>query len=74
VLATTYKNYDQAVYSAIADLLLGPPLRGEDLVLGLDDDYAVGVEHLSRLVPERLWSRVVEQCSEIRQRVAATES
>jgi DNA-binding SARP family transcriptional activator/basic membrane lipoprotein Med (substrate-binding protein (PBP1-ABC) superfamily) len=74
VLATTYKNYDQAVYVAISDLLLGPLERGEDFVLGLDDEYAVGVEHLSPVVPERLWSRVVLQCSKIRQQVQASES
>jgi DNA-binding SARP family transcriptional activator len=74
VLATTYKNYDHAVVAAIQDLLLGSAQYGEDLVLGLDDEYAVGVEHLSPAVPERLWSRVTSECSTIRQRLEASES
>jgi DNA-binding SARP family transcriptional activator len=74
VLATTYKNYDAAVTAALQDLLLKPIQPGADLVLGLDDGYAVGVEHLSPVVPERLWSRVVLQCSKIRQQVRASES
>jgi DNA-binding SARP family transcriptional activator len=74
VLATTYKNYDAAVTAALQDLLLQPIQPGADLVLGLDDGYAVGVEHLSGVVPERLWSRVVLECSKIRQRVRASES
>jgi basic membrane lipoprotein Med (substrate-binding protein (PBP1-ABC) superfamily) len=74
VLATTYKNYDAAVTAALQDLLLNPIQPGADLVLGLDDGYAVGVEHLSPVVPERVWSRVVLQCSKIRQQVRASES
>jgi hypothetical protein len=41
--------------------------RGEDLTLGLADEYAVVIEKTSPEVSERTWSRVVELCSTIRQ-------
>ena len=40
-------------------------LRPGEVVLGLDDDYAVTVG-VNSFVDERLWSKVVERCSEIR--------
>jgi len=38
---------------------------GKDLVLGLEDDYAVGLQ-MSYQVPEHIQSLVVSRCSEIR--------
>lgn len=73
VLATTYKDLERAVYAAIQDVMLGATRFGQDLVLGLDDAYAVGVD-TSPVVSESLWSKVVLRCSEIRQRAAASES
>ncbi len=68
VLASTYKEYERAVYSAFENFMLGAPRSEADVVLGLDDDYAVGVEHTSPTIPDALWERVVRKCGEIRKR------
>jgi basic membrane lipoprotein Med (substrate-binding protein (PBP1-ABC) superfamily) len=72
VLAVTYKDWDRAITNLMADFEVDTLLTGEDLVLGLDDDYAVGVDNgnLSPVISESLWSKVVHRCSELRQRVA----
>ena len=46
---------------------------GEDVVLSLNDNYAVGVDdtNLNPRLPESIWSKVVELCSSIRQHTRA---
>ncbi|MGH3134312.1 MAG: hypothetical protein ACRDNY_11330 [Gaiellaceae bacterium] len=49
-----------------ADSFVQGTLRGgTDLLLGLDDDYAVTID-MNYRIPEPLQSQVVDRCSEIR--------
>jgi len=68
VLAIFYKDYDHAITLALQDYALGEFRAGEDAVLGLNDDYAVGVDDtgFSPALPDSIWSKVVELCSTIR--------
>ncbi len=76
VLATTYKDWERALWTVIGAYAADTLVSGEDLVLGLDDNYAVGVDqgNLNSVVSESLWSKVVRRCSELRQRAAAEKS
>ena len=77
VLLITGKDWARALFGAINDYVLEATRLGEDVELGLDDEYAVGFDRdgsLSPVVSESLWSRVVLRCSEIRQRAAASSS
>jgi basic membrane lipoprotein Med (substrate-binding protein (PBP1-ABC) superfamily)/DNA-binding SARP family transcriptional activator len=71
-LVMTYKELSTAV-TQVTERLANGVLPAGDVTLGLEDDYAVGVE-TSHLVSERLWSKVVERCSEIRRGVTAAEA
>jgi basic membrane lipoprotein Med (substrate-binding protein (PBP1-ABC) superfamily) len=75
VLATTWKQWEASPAQAFnrlefdqgsqhGDELL---LRGEDIAVGLDDNYAVGIEAESAAVSDSIWSKVVRLCSNIRQ-------
>jgi basic membrane lipoprotein Med (substrate-binding protein (PBP1-ABC) superfamily) len=68
VLAIFYTDYDHAITLALQDYAVGKFRSGEDAVLGLNDDYAVGVDDtgFSPALPETIWSKVVELCSTIR--------
>ena len=76
VLASTYKDWERALWTAIGGYATDTLVSGEDVVLGLDDNYAVGVDqgNLSSVVSESLWSKVVRRCSELRQRAAAAKT
>ena len=76
MLAITYKDWERAVGRVIGDYAVDSLLSGKDIVLGLDDDYAVGVDqgNLGSAVSDSLWSQVVRRCSVLRQRAAAAES
>ena len=65
VLMATYKEWTKATLFAIERLIKGTLPMGRDTVLGLEDDYAVGIWFGDR-VPEHLASRVIHRCSEIR--------
>jgi len=69
VLAVTYKDYGHAIDIVLEEFALGSFRAGKDLTLGLNDNYAVGVEDVARnaAVPESIWSKVVDLCSNIRQ-------
>jgi hypothetical protein len=49
---------------------------GDDEVLGLNDDYAVGVdgENINSAVLDSIWSKVVTLCSRIRSHTAQRSS
>jgi basic membrane protein A len=64
-LVVTYKEWERAAVRAVDGLLDGTLPMGKDLVLGLEDDYAVGL-HMSYRVPDHTQSLVVHRCSEIR--------
>ena len=64
LLATTDKDWDRAATSLI-NAFAGESLpRGRDVVLGLADDYAVGLENAAST--NRFWSKVILRCSNIR--------
>ncbi|MBA3374870.1 MAG: BMP family ABC transporter substrate-binding protein, partial [Actinobacteria bacterium] len=65
ILGVTYKEWERAGLDAVQGLLDGTLPMGKDLVLGLEDDYAVGVQ-MSYVVPDHIQSLVVYRCSEIR--------
>ena len=65
VLAFTYKEWERAAERGVEGALNRTLLMGKDLVLGLEDDYAVGLQ-MSYQVPEHIQSLVVSRCSEIR--------
>ncbi len=69
ILAVTYKDYEHAVRDSLAAFARGRFRGGENSVLGLKDNYAVGIEDKDRnaAVPESIWSKVVDLCSSIRQ-------
>jgi DNA-binding SARP family transcriptional activator/basic membrane lipoprotein Med (substrate-binding protein (PBP1-ABC) superfamily) len=68
VLAVFYKDYERATSIALDHFAIDDLPAGEDRVLGLNDDYAVGVDagNFNSAVPESVWSRVVRLCSTIR--------
>jgi basic membrane lipoprotein Med (substrate-binding protein (PBP1-ABC) superfamily) len=64
-LMTTHKEWTIATAFAIDKLLARALPMGRDTVLGLEDDYAVGVWFNNR-VPESIASAVILRCSQIR--------
>jgi DNA-binding SARP family transcriptional activator/basic membrane lipoprotein Med (substrate-binding protein (PBP1-ABC) superfamily) len=64
-LMTTHKEWTIATDFAIAKLLTRALPMGRDTVLGLEDDYAVGVWFNSR-IPEEVASAVILRCTQIR--------
>jgi basic membrane lipoprotein Med (substrate-binding protein (PBP1-ABC) superfamily) len=63
------KDYSAGAQQVLDGFELGRLPAGKDLVLGLNDDYAVAV-NFGREVPEAAASKVVDLCSDIRQRSA----
>jgi DNA-binding SARP family transcriptional activator/basic membrane lipoprotein Med (substrate-binding protein (PBP1-ABC) superfamily) len=76
VLAVTYKDYDHALEAVLEAFTRGALPAGGDLTLGLADDYAVGIEDADRnnAVPEWIWSKVAERCSELRRETMSPPS
>ena len=68
MLVSTYKEYEWGIDIPVDRFLSGTLPAGQDLVLGLDDDYAVGVLDTSLYVPPAAVSKMVDRCSAIRQR------
>ena len=73
ILAVMYKDYEHAIATVLEEFALGDFRSGEDHTLGLNDNYAVGVEDADRnaAVPESIWSKVVSLCSKIREHTRA---
>jgi DNA-binding SARP family transcriptional activator/basic membrane lipoprotein Med (substrate-binding protein (PBP1-ABC) superfamily) len=69
ILAVQYKDYEHAIRNTFAAFARGKLVAGEDAVLGLNHNYAVGIEDKDRnaAVPDWIWSKVVDLCSSIRQ-------
>jgi DNA-binding SARP family transcriptional activator/basic membrane lipoprotein Med (substrate-binding protein (PBP1-ABC) superfamily) len=72
VLAMFYKDFDRAIKWTLSDYAVDALLPGRDKVLGLNEDYAVGVDagNLNSAIPESVWSSVVRLCSSIRRHTA----
>jgi DNA-binding SARP family transcriptional activator/basic membrane lipoprotein Med (substrate-binding protein (PBP1-ABC) superfamily) len=66
MLAHTYKEDEAAIDTTVAEFTSGTLPAGEDHVLGLDDDYAVGIWDINQAVTSDVRSRVVLLCSSIR--------
>jgi len=64
VLAGVFRDWDNAVYSAVGAYLDGVLPAGEDVVFGLEG-YNVGLEMSSAVAPE-VQSEVVRLCSDLR--------
>jgi basic membrane protein A len=74
ILATTWKQWEASPIQAfnrlehdrrqLGDELL---LRGQDISIGLDANYAVGIDSDGAGVSDSIWSKVVRLCSDIRQ-------
>ncbi|CAN5245156.1 hypothetical protein BH20ACT13_BH20ACT13_25480 [soil metagenome] len=52
----------------------GVLLRPGDLVLGVEDNYAVGLDRVNYLVSGGVWSKVVDRCSQLRAAAEASDS
>ena len=65
MLAFTYKEWGQATRTAFTALIEDRLEMGRDVVLGLDDEYAVGI-WLTTEQPASVQSAVIDRCSEIR--------
>lgn len=73
VLIRTYSEQMRAVDSALGSFREGTLPAGADLVLGLVDDYAVGID-VNSAVPAWIGSEVVRLCSTIRARAEENRS
>jgi DNA-binding SARP family transcriptional activator/basic membrane lipoprotein Med (substrate-binding protein (PBP1-ABC) superfamily) len=76
ILAITYKDYEHAIGWALDEFGLGDFRSGKDDVLGLNDNYAVGIDdtNLNPVVAGAIWSKVVHRCSQIRQATATEDA
>jgi DNA-binding SARP family transcriptional activator/basic membrane lipoprotein Med (substrate-binding protein (PBP1-ABC) superfamily) len=72
IQALTYKDWFKAVNQLLAEYEHGS-LVGDDYVLDLNDDYAVGLDTGSIVSPS-MWSKVTKLCSTIRRHSRAAES
>jgi basic membrane lipoprotein Med (substrate-binding protein (PBP1-ABC) superfamily) len=71
VLIRLDKQYEMAMDNALTRFLERSLPQGKDLVLGLNDNYAVGMTTSFR-TPGPAVSRMVARCTEIRRRTLAT--
>jgi DNA-binding SARP family transcriptional activator/basic membrane lipoprotein Med (substrate-binding protein (PBP1-ABC) superfamily) len=74
MLVHTYRAHTWAIERSVRSFVHGSLPDGKDLVLGLDDDYAVGVWDINSDVPQAIRSKVVELCTAIRERSRQAES
>ena len=65
VLMATTKEWTIATLFALEKLSEGTLAMGRDTVLGLEDDYAVGV-WLSNRIPDHIASGMTGRCSQLR--------
>jgi basic membrane lipoprotein Med (substrate-binding protein (PBP1-ABC) superfamily) len=68
VLASIFKDWDNAVYSAVGAFKSGVLPRGENVVLSLDG-YNVGLD-MNATLPKGIASKVVNLCTDVRLHVA----
>lgn len=73
VLVRMAKEYEAAVDLAVSTFLLRALPPGRDLVLRLNDDYAVDLS-MSYRAPTMALSKTIERCSSIRRRAYAQAS
>jgi DNA-binding SARP family transcriptional activator/basic membrane lipoprotein Med (substrate-binding protein (PBP1-ABC) superfamily) len=66
VLGITYKDLESAIRRVLWRFVMDDLPAGDETVLGLIDDYAVGIDSVNPLVPAVVWSKVVERCSALR--------
>ena len=66
LLVQTYKDRERALDTALAAFRTGALPAGRELVLGLEDDYAVGLSGTNPDVPPAISSAVVRLCGSIR--------
>ena len=74
LLVQTYKHREQAIDNALAAFTNSTLPAGRDLVLGLVDDYAVGISGTNPNVALEVSSAVVRLCSTIRSHSQTDES
>jgi DNA-binding SARP family transcriptional activator/basic membrane lipoprotein Med (substrate-binding protein (PBP1-ABC) superfamily) len=67
-LVNAYKEYEWGIDIPVERFVRGTLPVGRDLVLGLADDYAVGILNPSWEISPAAVSKMVHHCSEIRQR------
>lgn len=67
ILWGTIKEWAPATELAIEELRKGTLAMGQDTVLGLGEDYSVHFWGSNR-IPERVWSTVIEECTEVRRK------
>jgi DNA-binding SARP family transcriptional activator/basic membrane lipoprotein Med (substrate-binding protein (PBP1-ABC) superfamily) len=65
MLVVTHKEWERTAFDVVQRLVNGGFPAGEQLLLGLEDDYAAGLE-FSYYVPQKVESLTIERCSEIR--------
>jgi DNA-binding SARP family transcriptional activator/basic membrane lipoprotein Med (substrate-binding protein (PBP1-ABC) superfamily) len=73
ILARTYKDWFKALNMVMSEHEFQTLDAGQDYVLDLNDDYAVGIDTHSVVSPS-MWSKVVHRCSELRLAAAASGS
>jgi basic membrane lipoprotein Med (substrate-binding protein (PBP1-ABC) superfamily) len=69
VVASLFKDWDDATRRVVQSFVAGTLPAGDDLVLGLHDLYATGMT-MSDAVPSDVQSQVIELCTRIRQQAA----
>jgi DNA-binding SARP family transcriptional activator/basic membrane lipoprotein Med (substrate-binding protein (PBP1-ABC) superfamily) len=67
LLVRMHKEYEMAINNALTRFLEHSLPRGSDLVLGLNDNYAIGLS-TSWAAPEAAVSKMIDRCSTIRRR------
>jgi DNA-binding SARP family transcriptional activator/basic membrane lipoprotein Med (substrate-binding protein (PBP1-ABC) superfamily) len=69
MLGTTYKEYEWGIDVSVERFRSATLPRGHDLVLRLNDDYAVGFVNMNVEIAPAAVSQTIHHCSEIRQRM-----
>lgn len=73
MLVQMHKEYEMAIEDALNGFLDHTLPWGDDLVLDLNDNYAVGLT-TSWAAPEEAVSKMIERCSEIRRHLSIDAS
>jgi hypothetical protein len=71
VLTSMFKDFPRGPHDALQAFLTGRLPAGGDLVLGMDDGYAIGMT-MHPALPPPAQSKVMELCSRRRQRAKST--
>jgi DNA-binding SARP family transcriptional activator/basic membrane lipoprotein Med (substrate-binding protein (PBP1-ABC) superfamily) len=73
ILARTYKDWFKALDIVMNEYQFQTADLGQDYVLDLNDEYAVGID-THEVVSPSMWSKVVHRCSELRLAAATSGS